>query len=151
MRHRHGRATVYRRFDFTTLFACLGSLALALGITTWRRHHEWRDAFRRFERLTADYFAAELVPYLDSPAEAQAAMVRIAHRLDAKLALYDPSRNAVASSDGPLPLPDQDAFERARRDGIAFGKDDSSAGCSFRSISRMGDPVGSCKRFRCAQ
>jgi two-component system OmpR family sensor kinase len=121
-RHRHGRGTVYRRFYLTTLFACLASLALALSLTAWRRHGEWKDSLRHFQRLTADYFETELVPHLGSPAETQATLARIGRRLDAQLALYDQTQTPISASDGPLPAPDESAFERAGREGLAFGR-----------------------------
>jgi signal transduction histidine kinase len=113
---------LYRRFYMTTVFACLASLALAFSLTMWRLRGEWHDNLHRLSRLTEDYFEAELVPHLDDPTVAAVAIDRLGKRLDAQLALYDAQEQLVAGKEALLPVPDEGSFERARHEGLIFGR-----------------------------
>src|SRR5690606_19967599 len=70
----------------------------------WRAGWDYGPAFQAFE-LVGELAAVALPPADAPPAAQQAAVERLAERLDIDLALYDAAGDLVATAGRPLPRP----------------------------------------------
>lgn len=88
---------------YLTIIASLVAVVLVVGFL-WRAGWDYSPASQAFEMVGE--LAAAALPPADAPAPVQqAAVARLADRLDVDLALYDAAGNLLAEAGAPLPPP----------------------------------------------